>query len=149
MIKHGQTCAWRLQLFNNQIHCQIPVIYFHFYFLEKRKGGKNASKTMMNLMISTMMLSKNLMTIMKKGSPRTQGNFSGITYILFVIYYYFAITHYCILSGLGYPTCYCEILESIEYACIETSILELWANDGKYEKWPKITYTLKSSASLR
>ena len=25
-------------------------------------------------------------------------------------------------------------METIEYACIETSILELWANDGKYDE---------------
>ena len=33
-----------------------------------------------------------------------------------------------------YPKPYCEIAESMKYACIEMSILELWANDGKYDE---------------
>ena len=33
-----------------------------------------------------------------------------------------------------YPKPYCEIAESMEYACIEMSILELWANNGKYDE---------------
>ena len=32
-----------------------------------------------------------------------------------------------------YPTPYCDIVEDMEMACIEFSILELWAKNGKYE----------------
>ena len=33
----------------------------------------------------------------------------------------------------SYPKPYCEIIERVEFACLEMSILELWANDGSYD----------------
>ena len=35
-------------------------------------------------------------------------------------------------SVLHYPTPYCDIVENMEMACMEFSILELWAKNGKY-----------------
>jgi Niemann-Pick C1 protein len=32
-----------------------------------------------------------------------------------------------------YPEPYCDIVEKLDYACLEMSILELWANDGSYD----------------
>ena len=31
----------------------------------------------------------------------------------------------------SYPDPYCDVVEEMEMACFENSILELWANDGK------------------
>eukprot|EP00095_Tigriopus_kingsejongensis_P001088 maker-scaffold193_size270907-snap-gene-0.15 protein:Tk01088 transcript:maker-scaffold193_size270907-snap-gene-0.15-mRNA-1 annotation:"hypothetical protein DAPPUDRAFT_306990" len=36
-------------------------------------------------------------------------------------------------SADSYPQPYCDIVEGIETACFEMSILELWANDGSYD----------------
>ena len=38
------------------------------------------------------------------------------------------------ISLVPYPTPYCNIIGLIPTTCFETSILELWANDGKYDQ---------------
>ena len=38
------------------------------------------------------------------------------------------------ISLIPYPTPYCNIIGLIPTTCFETSILELWANDGKYDE---------------
>ncbi len=53
-------------------------------------------------------------------------------------------------SAEAYPDPYCTALESLDTACIETSILELWANDGVYdEKTERKMETLTLEESLR
>ncbi len=32
-----------------------------------------------------------------------------------------------------YPETYCNLVNDLEYACMDLSILELWANDGIYD----------------
>ena len=34
----------------------------------------------------------------------------------------------------SYPNPYCSVVESLDLACMEMSILELWANDGAYDR---------------
>ncbi len=34
----------------------------------------------------------------------------------------------------SYPDPYCKVVNELEYACLEMSILELWAHDGKYDE---------------
>ena len=33
-----------------------------------------------------------------------------------------------------YPQPYCKVVNQMDFACLEMSILELWANDGKYDE---------------
>ena len=33
-----------------------------------------------------------------------------------------------------YPQPYCKVVNKMDFACLEMSILELWANDGKYDE---------------
>ena len=35
----------------------------------------------------------------------------------------------------SYPNPYCKVVNDLDLACLETSILELWANDGKYDEY--------------
>ena len=30
-------------------------------------------------------------------------------------------------------SCFCKVVNKMDFACLEMSILELWANDGKYD----------------
>ena len=34
----------------------------------------------------------------------------------------------------SYPQPYCQVVDSLDLACMEMSILELWANDGEYDE---------------
>ena len=34
----------------------------------------------------------------------------------------------------SYPQPYCQVVDSLDLACMEMSILELWANDGDYDE---------------